>query len=53
MHKLIGCPQPLGTIDGSAARVAGRPPLLAHLAVATMVATAAVWTVLQGLDGVG
>lgn len=30
-----------------------RPPLVAHLAAATTVATAAIWAVLQGLDGVG
>ncbi|HEX6878012.1 MAG TPA: hypothetical protein VF165_20295 [Nocardioidaceae bacterium] len=30
----------------------GRPPLLAHLAAAATVATAAIWAVLQGLDGV-
>jgi len=34
-------------------RAAGRPSLLAHLAFGATVATAAVWAVLQGLDGVG
>ncbi|MGP3948584.1 hypothetical protein [Streptomyces sp. 7N604] len=32
---------------------AGRAPLPAHLAAAATVATAAIWAVLQGLDGVG
>lgn len=36
-----------------AMRDAGRPVLLAQLAAAATVATAAVWAVLQGLDGVG
>ena len=36
-----------------AMRGAGRAPLLAHLAAAATVATAAIWAVLQGLDGVG
>jgi hypothetical protein len=33
-------------------RSAGQPPLLPHLAAAATVATAAVWAVLQGVDGV-
>jgi hypothetical protein len=36
-----------------AMRGAGRAPLLAHLAAAATVATAAIWAILQGLDGVG
>lgn len=34
-------------------RATGRSTLLAHLAAAATVATAAIWAVLQGLDGVG
>jgi len=34
-------------------RAAGRQSLVAHLALGATVATAAVWAVLQGLDGVG
>ena len=34
-------------------RATGRRPLLANLAAGTTVATAAIWAVLQGLDGVG
>jgi hypothetical protein len=36
-----------------AMRAAGQPPLLPHLAAAATVATAAIWAVLEGLDGVG